>query len=111
MPLYTIKHTTPLLPKQKDDLADAITSIHAGMFGAPRVFVNVHFDHANVEEEARVMYVGGKRVSRSSSAHSPSRLGKTEGGKVERRSGRHGWAWVGSCISNRASGEMVPLFV
>ena len=79
MPLYTIKHTTTLLPRQKDNLADAITSIHSGMFGAPRVFVNVHFDHVDAGEEARVMYVGGKRVSRSSSACPLSRLGQNMG--------------------------------
>jgi len=56
MPLYTIAHKTNLSDGQKDALAEHITSIHATLFGAPKLFVNVHFVPANTSA-----YVAGRR--------------------------------------------------
>ncbi|KAK3076850.1 hypothetical protein LTS18_011822, partial [Coniosporium uncinatum] len=56
MPLYTIAHKINLSDSQKDALAEHVTNIHATMFGAPKLFVNVHFVPANTSA-----YVAGRR--------------------------------------------------
>jgi len=56
MPLYTIAHRINLSDSQKDALAEHVTNIHATMFGAPKLFVNVHFVPANTSA-----YVAGRR--------------------------------------------------
>ncbi|KAI5363101.1 putative Tautomerase/MIF superfamily, tautomerase, cis-CaaD [Septoria linicola] len=57
MPLYEIRHITPLTPSQQDSLADALTTIHSTKFTTPRMFVNVVFtEYSKVNT-----YVGGKR--------------------------------------------------
>ncbi|KAK4995571.1 hypothetical protein LTR66_004647 [Elasticomyces elasticus] len=57
MPLYEVEHVCPLTVSQQDDLAAAITRIHAEKFTTPKLFVNVRF--TNVSEQ--VLYVAGKR--------------------------------------------------
>ncbi|RJE21906.1 hypothetical protein PHISCL_05751 [Aspergillus sclerotialis] len=56
MPFYEIEHAFNLPKSQRDELAQAITRIHARKFAAPSLFVNIRFtdskDHRN--------YVGGK---------------------------------------------------
>lgn len=59
MPAYEVEYICPLSEGQRDELAAAITKIHAEQFGAPSLFVNVRF--TDVKEHAT--YVGGKRVS------------------------------------------------
>ncbi|KAK5702600.1 hypothetical protein LTR97_003545 [Elasticomyces elasticus] len=57
MPFYEVKHTTPLTVSQKDELANAITTIHSTKFSTPKLFVNVEFqDTSNAST-----YVGGKQ--------------------------------------------------
>ncbi|PPJ60705.1 hypothetical protein CBER1_03457 [Cercospora berteroae] len=43
MPLYEIRHTTPLNAGQEDALAQGITKIHSTKFTTPKLFVNVLF--------------------------------------------------------------------
>lgn len=57
MPAYEVEHVYPLTEAQQDQLAEAITNIHAEQFGAPKIFVNVRF--TNVENHAT--YIAGKR--------------------------------------------------
>ncbi|KAK4997965.1 hypothetical protein LTR28_013811 [Elasticomyces elasticus] len=40
MPLYEVEHVCPLTVSQQDDLAAAITRIHAEKFTTPKLFVN-----------------------------------------------------------------------
>lgn len=58
MPNYEIEHVCPLSDEQKDDLAAAITSIHAEVFAAPKLFVNLRF----TDTSAHFTYIAGKRV-------------------------------------------------
>ncbi|KAM3424064.1 hypothetical protein BST61_g11385 [Cercospora zeina] len=43
MPLYEIRHTTPLTPQQHDALAQGLTTLHSIKFTTPKLFVNVLF--------------------------------------------------------------------
>ncbi|KAF2208957.1 hypothetical protein CERZMDRAFT_100946 [Cercospora zeae-maydis SCOH1-5] len=55
MPLYEIRHTTPLSPSQHDALAQGLTTLHSTRFTTPKLFVNVLFTpFANVP-----YYAGG----------------------------------------------------
>ncbi|TKA33573.1 hypothetical protein B0A50_00409 [Salinomyces thailandicus] len=56
MPLYEIQHHIPLTVSQKDDLATAITNLHATKFRTPKMFVNVTF----TDVSATRTYIGGK---------------------------------------------------
>lgn len=58
MPNYEVEHICPLTEGQKDEIASAITDIHAQQFTAPKLFVNVRF--TNIKEHT--VYVAGKRV-------------------------------------------------
>lgn len=74
MPLYEVEHIRALTEQQQDDLAEAITQIHADQFGAIRLFVNVRFTDVSKHR----VYVAGKRVGYSTSYsfsnfHFPSR--------------------------------------
>ncbi|GIZ46182.1 hypothetical protein CKM354_000932000 [Cercospora kikuchii] len=57
MPLFEIQHVVPLTDAQKDDLAEAITQIHAIKFTTPRVAVNVKY----TDVSKVLMYIAGKR--------------------------------------------------
>ena len=59
MPFYDVQHTHPLSAKQKDDIAEAITSLHTELFSAPKLFVNVAF----TDVSNRQLYLGGRQVS------------------------------------------------
>lgn len=65
MPLYIITHITPLTLAQQDELAAAITSLHADAFSTPRMFVQIHFhDHSPSSPsaaQAQNLYIGGQR--------------------------------------------------
>lgn len=43
MPIYTIHHSHPLTPAQRDLLATRITQLHSTTFRAPSLFVNISF--------------------------------------------------------------------
>jgi len=57
MPFYEVYHCCPLSISQQDELAAAITTIHANKFTALRNFVNVAFKDVNDAPR----YVAGKR--------------------------------------------------
>ncbi|KAK3092153.1 hypothetical protein LTR53_019745, partial [Teratosphaeriaceae sp. CCFEE 6253] len=57
MPFYEFHHHTDLTVSQKDELADAITTIHSTKFSTPKLFVNVSFRDVSQADT----YVGGKR--------------------------------------------------
>ncbi|KAI9879771.1 MAG: hypothetical protein M1830_007213 [Pleopsidium flavum] len=57
MPWYDIEHITPLTGQQKDELAMAMTTIHAEKFHTPTLFVNCRFTEVKDQET----YVAGKR--------------------------------------------------
>lgn len=57
MPFYEIYHHCPLTISQQDELAEAITTIHALKFSALRNFVNVSFQ--DIASAPR--YIAGKR--------------------------------------------------
>jgi len=57
MPFYEIKHHISLTLSQKDELAEAITTIHSTKFSTPKLFVNVDFQDVSQSST----YVGGKR--------------------------------------------------
>lgn len=59
MPRYEIEHYCPLTESQKDELAEAVTRIHATAFSTPRFFVNIRFTDIAKHD----VYVAGKRVS------------------------------------------------
>jgi hypothetical protein len=59
MPFYEINHCCPLSISQQDELALAITNIHANKFQALKNFVNVGFK--DVSSAPR--YIAGKRQS------------------------------------------------
>ena len=58
MPFYEIYHTCPLSISQQDELASAITNIHANKFLAPKNFVNVAIKDISTADR----YVAGKRL-------------------------------------------------
>jgi phenylpyruvate tautomerase PptA (4-oxalocrotonate tautomerase family) len=58
MPFYEIQHSAILSPEQRQSLAERITELHASMFTAPSLFVNVRFTSAQGEED---YFYGGKR--------------------------------------------------
>ncbi|PSK59251.1 hypothetical protein C1H76_8041 [Elsinoe australis] len=57
MPRYEIEHYCPLTESQKDELAEAVTRIHATAFSTPRFFVNIRFTDIAKHD----VYVAGKR--------------------------------------------------
>ncbi|KAI9667607.1 MAG: hypothetical protein M1821_000423 [Bathelium mastoideum] len=57
MPMYEVEHICTLTPSQKDDIAEAITTIHSEQFTTPRIFVNIRFTDAS----EHYTYVAGKR--------------------------------------------------
>ncbi|KAK5165078.1 uncharacterized protein LTR77_009175 [Saxophila tyrrhenica] len=57
MPFYEIYHHCPLSISQQDELAAAITDIHAHKFGALKNFVNVSFKDISTAPR----YIAGKR--------------------------------------------------
>jgi phenylpyruvate tautomerase PptA (4-oxalocrotonate tautomerase family) len=57
MPFYEVFHCCPLSISQQDELAEAITNIHANKFSALKNFVNVAFK--DIAEAPR--YIAGKR--------------------------------------------------
>ena len=59
MPAYEIEYITPLKESQKDQLAEAVTSIHSNVFTIPSLLVNVRFTDVTKHDT----YVGGKKVS------------------------------------------------
>ncbi|KAL9529165.1 hypothetical protein SMMN14_06876, partial [Sphaerulina musiva] len=72
MPLYEIRHTTPLTPTQCDRLASSLTNLHSTKFSTPKFFVNVVFffsdqdsisasDSTSSSSSTRT-YVGGKQL-------------------------------------------------
>ncbi|EKG16696.1 Tautomerase [Macrophomina phaseolina MS6] len=56
MPLYIVSHKDPISSSQRDELAAAITKIHANLFTTPSLFVNVKFEDVSTTS----YYVGGK---------------------------------------------------
>ena len=61
MPYYEVNHTILLTESQKQDLANAITTLHSTRFTTPRMFVNVKFtDISNTP-----FYIAGKKRTRS----------------------------------------------
>lgn len=58
MPRYEIEHYCPLTESQKDELAEAVTRIHATVFCTPKLFINLRF--VNIKEQT--IYIAGKRV-------------------------------------------------
>ncbi|KAL8846320.1 MAG: hypothetical protein Q9221_008586 [Calogaya cf. arnoldii] len=57
MPLYSVQHTTPLSPYQKDLLAFAITCVHTEQFNTPKLFVHVQFE----QQKSAETYIAGKK--------------------------------------------------
>ena len=57
MPLYDIEHIHPLNPTQQEDLAIALTNLHADRFHTPRTFINVRYTDASNQ----VVFRGGVR--------------------------------------------------
>lgn len=57
MPLYDIEHIHPLTPTQQEDLAIALTNLHAQRFHTPRTFINVRYTDASNQ----VVFRGGVR--------------------------------------------------
>lgn len=60
MPLYNIEHSYPLNPKQKADLAERITKLHAHTFTTPSIFVQVKFQHQDAS--AQNFFVAGSPI-------------------------------------------------
>jgi phenylpyruvate tautomerase PptA (4-oxalocrotonate tautomerase family) len=66
MPFYHIQHTVPLPASRRQDLATAITNLHAQTFNTPSLFVNIKFtliSFADLPDED--YFVGGNRRSQS----------------------------------------------
>lgn len=62
MPTYEVEHVCSLTESQEDAIAQAITRIHAELFGAPKFFVNVRITDISKHKT----FVAGKRVCLSS---------------------------------------------
>ena len=58
MPFYDVQHTLSLSEQQKEELANAILTIHTSLFMAPKLFVNVAFTDVSNRE----FFAAGKRV-------------------------------------------------
>lgn len=56
MPLYDVEYICPLEYTQQEQLADALTNLHATRFKTPRCFVNVRFTDASNQ----LVFRGGK---------------------------------------------------
>jgi phenylpyruvate tautomerase PptA (4-oxalocrotonate tautomerase family) len=56
MPFYEVDHSCTLTEGQKDELAEALTTIHSTKFMTPKLFVNVAFKPMTTD-----FYVAGKR--------------------------------------------------
>lgn len=56
MPLYDIEHISPLPFTTKEQLAIALTNLHAARFNTPRCFVNVRFTDVSTQ----IVFRGGK---------------------------------------------------
>ncbi|KAL4734610.1 hypothetical protein BDV11DRAFT_197951 [Aspergillus similis] len=59
MPFYQIEHCFPLQKAQRDELAQAITTIHTRKFATPSLFVNVRF----TDSSQQYNYVAGKECA------------------------------------------------
>ncbi|KAJ5127588.1 hypothetical protein N7448_008367 [Penicillium atrosanguineum] len=56
MPLYDIEHISPLPFATQEQLAIALTNLHATRFNTPRCFVNVRF----TDVSSQIVFRGGK---------------------------------------------------
>lgn len=57
MPLYDVEYICPLTPTQQENLAIALTNLHAQRFHTPRCFINVRYTDASNQ----VVFRGGVR--------------------------------------------------
>ncbi|KAI9666407.1 MAG: hypothetical protein M1821_004343 [Bathelium mastoideum] len=55
MPLYDVEYVTPLTDQAQEELAKALTRIHADRFGTPSYFVNVRY----VDVSSQKVFRGG----------------------------------------------------
>lgn len=62
MPFYEVHHSYPLTEQQRDDIASAITQLHATRFTTPSMFVHVQFTRSD-ESGSTNYYMAGKRRS------------------------------------------------
>lgn len=66
MPLYRCTAPAGLLDaERRQSVADAFTSIHCELTGAPPSFVHVHFHDASDDEQAPIVLHGGIREGRT----------------------------------------------
>jgi phenylpyruvate tautomerase PptA (4-oxalocrotonate tautomerase family) len=62
MPFYEVHHSHPLTNEQQQEIASAITNLHATTFTTPSLFVHVHFTKSD-ESGGAVHFMAGTRRS------------------------------------------------
>ncbi|EFY88828.1 hypothetical protein MAC_05093 [Metarhizium acridum CQMa 102] len=79
MSLYEVHHSHALTESQREELAGAITRLHATTFATPSIFVHVRFIHED-PSDGSYFIAGTRRYTNSNSiiAHVRSSPARTE---------------------------------
>jgi phenylpyruvate tautomerase PptA (4-oxalocrotonate tautomerase family) len=78
MPFYEIQHAISLSSAQQQELASAITKLHANTFRAPSLFVNIKFTDSKNES----YFIGGQKRSNANRIFVHLRSGRARSSQV-----------------------------